>query len=224
VSFKVKARLRVLTGLFIESTLSSTVNFFFELSPKRSPMSFRSLARLIGVVFATISAAACSGQSPVTPDAAPSASTANAGSGALDAAPGAAAGTYDLLFVQNGLEVPTLPAGRGSELTLKAHVTTAATGALATSGTVTFEYCGYRGRANDITNPDEAPLSECLSGAASWKRLGSARVAMGDAFYVFGIVQYPRTVGFRFRYNGGRSGVADGGIVGEDFTWSEPTP
>jgi hypothetical protein len=101
-------------------------------------MSLRSLARIIGVVFATISAAACSGQSPVTPDAAPSASTVNAGSGATDAAPGSVAGSYDLLFFENGQEVSTLPAGSGKELTLKAHVTTA-TGVLATSGTVTFE-------------------------------------------------------------------------------------
>jgi hypothetical protein len=185
-------------------------------------MSLRSLARIIGVVFATISAAACSGQSPVTPDAAPSASTANAGSGATDAAPGAVAGSYDLLFFENGQEVSTLPAGSGKELTLKAHVTTA-TGVLATSGTVSFEYCGYKGRANDITNPDEAPLSECLSGAASWKRLGSARVATGDAFYNFGTVRYPRTVGFRFHYNGGRSGIAAGETLGEDFTWYDPT-
>ena len=88
---------------------------------------------------------------------------------------------------------------------------------------MTFEYCGYKGRANDITNPDEAPLSECLSGAATWKRLGTARVESGDAFYVFGGVRYPRTVGFRFRYEGRRSGIADGGTLGEDFTWYDPT-
>jgi hypothetical protein len=78
-------------------------------------MSLRSLARIIGVVFATISAAACSGQSPVTPDAAPSASTVNAGSGATDAAPGAVAGSYDLLFFEpSGISVgidPTLRNG-----------------------------------------------------------------------------------------------------------------
>jgi hypothetical protein len=186
-------------------------------------MSLRSLARLIGLVFATISATACSGQSPVTPDAAPSASTANAGSGASDAARSAVPGTYDLVFIQNGQEVSTLSAGQGSELTLKAHVTTPA-GVPATSGTATFEYCGYKGRANDITAPDEAPVSECLSGAASWKRLARSSVTSGDAFYVFGVVRYPRTVGFRFRYDGARSGIADGGTLGEDFTWFEPTP
>jgi hypothetical protein len=186
-------------------------------------MSLRSLARVIVVGFATISAAACSGESPVTPDATPSASTTNAGSGASDAAPGAVAGTYDLLFVEGGQEVSTLPAGAGSELTLKAHVTTAATGDLATGGTVTFEYCGYKGRANDITNPDEAPLSDCLSGVASWKRLGTVPVESGDALLAFGTVQFPLTVGFRLRYDGRRSGIADGVTVGE-FTWYDPAP
>ena len=78
---------------------------------------------------------------------------------------------------------------------------------------VLSEPADIKGRANDITNPDEAPLSECLSGAACWKRLGTARVESGDASYVFGTVQSARTVGFRFRYEGRRSGD------GEDFTW-----
>lgn len=181
-------------------------------------MSLHRLAPLMIAVLGSVSAAGCSGQqSPVAPDVARSAAAANFASGGSDAAPSAVAGEYDLRFVQGGQEVTTLQAGGDSELTLRAHVT--ADDALAQSGEVTFEYCAYKGRPNDVTQANEAPLAECESGAASWKRLGTARVVNGDAEYVFGTVQIPRTVGFRFRYAGRRSGIANGVSAPEDFTW-----
>ena len=178
-------------------------------------MPHRNLAGPGFAVIAAIAAAACSAEPPAAPSA-----TADVDR-LMSAQVSAAAGSYQLSFLTNGLvPVSTLPVG-GGQLILKAHVAAAATGLPATDGTATFEYCSLKKRPpNDITRADEAPLEACASGDASWARLGSVGVnASGDAYLNFGIVRIPRTVGFRFRYAGQRGGIASGVSAPANFTW-----
>ena len=178
-------------------------------------MSHRNLASLGFAVIAAIAAVACSVERPAAPYATVDVDL------PVSARASAAAGSYQLSFVTNGLQpVSTLPVS-GGELILKAHVADAATGLPATGGTVAFEYCSLKRRPpNDITRADEAPLEACASGDASWARLGSMGVnTSGDAYLNFGIVRVPRTVGFRFRYAGQRGGLASGSSAPANFTW-----
>ena len=130
-------------------------------------------------------------------------------------------GTYELRFLDNSLQsVTTLPVG-GPELVLGAHVESAA-GDPAAGGTVSFEYCSLKKRPpNDITRADEAPREACRTGSATWARLANVPVnTSGDAFITFGVVQIPRTVGFRFRYAPQRNGTIAGGTSPDsNFIW-----
>jgi len=142
-------------------------------------------------------------------------------------------GTYQLSFfiISNGqlVSVSSLPActsgGVCEELIPGAHVEEQSSGLPAQGGTVTFQYCSYKGLPpNDITRADEAPTAACESGLATWKdlRQRSKVNESGDAFGFFGIVLIPRTVGFRFRYTGQGSGIANGVSLPRDFTWTVP--
>ena len=113
-------------------------------------------------------------------------------------------------------------------MVLRADVS--AGGIAATQGTVIFEYCSYKkGPANDITRADEAPKEACEDGStASWARLQSVSIADGvscwalrggSACALFGSVRIPRTVGFRYRFSGQRSGIAGGTSEALNFTW-----
>jgi hypothetical protein len=129
-------------------------------------------------------------------------------------------GIYELSFVDTSLQpVTTLVVGT-QELELAAHVTNGS-GAPAQGGAVRFQYCSYKGLPPyDITRADEAPLAACESGEAIWKNLVTVPVnASGYAYMDFGIVQIPRTVGFRFIYVSQGSGIANGTSLPEDFTW-----
>jgi hypothetical protein len=132
----------------------------------------------------------------------------------------AVAGSYELSFLKNGQEVLSLPVGAGSEVLLKAHIDDTF-GNPATDGNVTFQYCSYKGLPpNDITRADEAPSAACADGSATWKNLVTTTVdASGNAYMNFGIVQIPRTVGFRFKYMGKGTGIANGVSDPKDFTW-----
>jgi len=143
----------------------------------------------------------------------------------------AASGVYDLSFrvFRNGVFEPvsSLPV-LSAEMILMAHVEDAS-GNPAQSGTVTFEYCSYKGRPpGDIDNPDEAPKEACDAGTATWDRLGRASIGTclghqlpGTACAFFGVVRIPRDVGFRFKYAGPRRGGVDSGMSDElDFTWT----
>ena len=133
-----------------------------------------------------------------------------------------------MAFVDRTLqEVTSLPV-LTAELILKASVTSS-TGSAAQAGTVTFEYCSYKGGPpNDITRADEAPKEACEQGTASWARLTSVSVSPGmcpglepgSACMNFGIVRLPRDVGFRFRYASQRSGIASGTSQSKNFTWT----
>jgi len=168
--------------------------------------------RLVGLIIPVVAGAAmvaCSGQSPVGLEAV------EAPRSAVQALPG----TYTLSFVSSaGRTVTSLPIG--SEVRLKAEVRDAF-GAPAQSGRVTFEYCSLKGLPpNDITRADEAPKEACESGVAKWAHLIGVRVTTsGIPLVDFGVVQIPRTVGFRIRYTGGlASGIASGG-ASANFTW-----
>jgi hypothetical protein len=131
---------------------------------------------------------------------------------------------YDLSFYNTSLQPVATLAACGptpcSELVLGAHVESA-TGTAAQSGSVTFQYCSYRGfPPNDITRADEAPSSACADGSATWKNLRSVTVNVsGNAFMDFGIVHIPRTIGFRFKFSGRGSGIESGMSQPRDFTW-----
>ena len=180
---------------------------------------------LVPIVLGLFAFAGCSSPSPLAPTAAPG------GPGELSAKPPAAApGVYTLTFIASVdgtlQEVTSLPV-QTAELILKASVTSS-TGSAAQAGTVTFEYCSYKGRpANDITRADEAPKEACEQGTASWARLRSLSplpecpaLEPGYACLGFGEVQIPRDVGFRFRYASQGSGIASGTSPAKNFTWT----
>jgi hypothetical protein len=183
------------------------------------------MSRLIVTLLAATSFAACSSQSPVTP------SPSSAAAGDLSARGSQATpGVYDLSFNvwSNGTyqEVSSLPVS-SQELILKAYVTDSS-GLPAQKGSVTFEYCSYKGGPpNDIARADEAPKEACEQGTASWARLTSISVTAGRcptlgtgyACMNFGIVRIPRDVGFRIRYEPQGSGIAGGMTQPENFTW-----
>ena len=188
-------------------------------------LNFVAIRKLTVVLLTAASAAACSGESPVVP------SPPSAGGDLSAKASEAVPGVYELTFNDfNGAvyqEVSSLPVG-GAELTLKAHVTDSL-GSPAQKGSVTFEYCSYKGGPpNDIERADEAPKEACLTGTARWARLTSVSVSEGScptlgtgyACMNFGFVRIPRVVGFRMRYDPQRSGIAAATTVPENFTWT----
>jgi hypothetical protein len=185
-------------------------------------MPYRNLVSVSFVIFATIPFIACAGSSRVALSATPKV----AGSAGQQAQ--GVPGSYELFFLArvNGVlqEVSSLHVDDG-ELILKAHVADSS-GQPAQSGRVTFEYCSFKGLPpSDINRPDEAPSVACEDASvASWDRLGGSPVDdAGDAFFVFGAVHIPRTVGFRFRYTGQGSGISSTTIDPVDFTW-DPAP
>jgi len=182
----------------------------------------------VPIVLAVCALAGCSNPSPVAP--APAAAA--GGVDELNAKPPATAtGAYTLTFVArvSGTlqEVTSLPV-QTAALILKASVTSS-TGSAAQAGTVTFEYCSYKGGPpNDISRADEAPKEACEQGTASWARLTSLSVypglcpALGPGYacLTFGVVRLPRDVGFRFRYASQGSGIASGTSQSKNFTWT----
>jgi hypothetical protein len=184
-------------------------------------MPRRKLACLIVAVLVAGAFVACSDQSPVAPGATPD----GVGNPSLLSQP--APGSYDISFFTSGtgglVPVNSLPVCTVAcpELILGAHVEDAA-GDPAQGGAVIFQYCSLKGLPpNDIERADEAPSAACASGLGTWANLGSAVpvTASGDAYLDFGFVVIPRTVGFRFRYLGQGSGIANGTSAPEDFTW-----
>jgi hypothetical protein len=191
-------------------------------------MSHRVLAVfIIGVL--GLASSGCSGQSPLEPSASP------AGAASPDVvAAQAVLGSYELSFhVFRGgiLEPVSNLAVRSEELILMAQVEDSA-GVPAQAGAATFEYCSFKGLPpDDITRPDEAPKEACDAGLARWARLTTVKLdagtcpgfGAGSACMNFGIVQIPRTVGFRFRYTGQGSGIASGVSAEINFTWTPAT-
>src|SRR5687767_9861337 len=188
---------------------------------------------ILSIAVLTFVSVGCSTSSPVSPSVtndAPFSASPSTPSRTLDtlstpasAAPGVA-GSYDLSFFSDGQEVTTLPVCQPStcpELDLRAHVE--GSSGPAQRGTVTFQYCSDKGGPrNDISRPDEAPKSACeIDGTARWVSLLSLKVDVnGNASMTFGYVTIPRTIGFRIRYSPQGGGIASGGSLPEDFTWT----
>ena len=177
-------------------------------------MKTRTHANVIFALFTTAATLACSEISPVGPSSAPDAGReANVVAQTVQ-------GCYGLSFLSSSLQpVSTLVVLQ--ELVLKAHVDNCS-GIAAQRGSVTFQYCSLKGGPpNDITPPDEAPMAACATGQGSWARLTTVPVnASGDALMNFGFVRIPRTIGFRFKYQSQRSGIASGDSNPADFTWT----
>ena len=126
-----------------------------------------------------------------------------------------AVGTYEVTFhiqgfyaIGSGVE----SAAVGTELGVRANVR-GSDGELATAGSVTFERCELR------RNP--APAAECTSGQGTWRRFIS--VQMDPSGYPpivhGGTCSSPTVIGFRFRYDGKRAGIANGVSAPRDFAW-----
>jgi hypothetical protein len=174
--------------------------------------------RLSIALAGTFAVAACSPDSAVRPTSSvvvPDAGVMLAKGGTLPIVP-----TYTLTFQDNSRQTVTSLVV-GSELVLEAHVEDAS-GNLATSGPVTFQYCSLKGGApNQISRPDEAPSSACADGTASWANLLMARTLdqFGEVAMNFGYVTIPRTIGFRFKYSARGSSFITGTSAPQDFTW-----
>lgn len=176
--------------------------------------------RLMCLVGGALTLAACSSSSPVGPSSAAGPAEL-ASSSAHAGGTGGVAGIYELSFLDTrGNVVTTLPV-LTEELVLKAHVADLL-GNPAQGGSVTFQYCSYRGLPpNDITRADEAPMEACATGTASWRNLLSSPVdQFGNPGMNFGFVRIPRTVGFRFTFKKGSSNVASDIGGPADFVWT----
>ena len=171
------------------------------------------MRRMVGTVFCVL-AVACSRDLPSAPS--PAALTDDAA-----ARPGTLLGEYVLSFVDDAHQpVAQLPVC-GPSLVLQAHVKAVGAGTPAQAGTVLFEYCSFGGVPNDLTRPDEAPSSVCVSGEGRWRRLGTQGVdGSGNAYWSFGVVQIPRTVGFRFSFQQKSGDIVSGDSEPADFTWA----
>jgi hypothetical protein len=182
------------------------------------------IAGLVVAVLATAALVACSDQPPAAPSApgaVPSSATPE-GSGGLIAQ--AVEGSYTLnLANTTGQIVSTLPTtGPGAELLLWAQVRDSS-GGLAPGGAVIFEVC-RRGGGTSTWRPS----AECDSGVASWRHVSTRKVVEGclpfapepgNACITFGFMPNPITIGFRYRYIGQGTGIANGVSPSKDMTW-----
>lgn len=167
---------------------------------------------------AIVSAAACSGQSPVAPGAINGAgltvdATARRPTGGGTGS--TTSGIYEIAFLKEvrgvlGLQpVVDNTLNVGEFLVLMEQVKDAS-GAPAQDGRVTYEYC-------DVGNV-KVQSSECASGRGRWKRLWTMDVDPVGSRFGFGTCSTPRVIGFRLRYSGGSS-IADGVSAPKDVTW-----
>lgn len=179
-------------------------------------MSCLTLARTVAILLGAGAFAACADPSSLSPD------IVRTPGGALLAR--AAAGSYELDFFRDGSsgleKVSSLPV-QTDELILGALVKDAG-GSPARSGSVTFQYCSLKGLPpGDINRADEAPLQACADGSGKWALLGTVPVdSTGNAYLDFGIVQIPRTVGFRCHFSGKGTLIASGNCQPKDFLWT----
>jgi hypothetical protein len=168
-------------------------------------MSHRTLALIVALVAGAVS--------PIAPAAQPT------------------PGTYELSFLRSDGQ-PINPDSTlfvGEELVLQAHVTD---GSLvdAQSGAVTFQYCSRQG-GRSLLQTDPAPSSACdIDGTGHWIFITTFKVDAGTcpglgtgyACVNFGAIGSPRTVGFRYRFTGQGSGIANATSEARDVSWVTP--
>ena len=165
--------------------------------PRHKPAAF------VCCVLAAAVFVGCSDQSPVSP------SSVTNGVQDLASLAQPVPGTYDLTLVPSN-----------GELILRAHVFTASGDAQ--GGRVIFQICELTGGASLQKVP--LPSSECASGGSgNWVNFGTIgmgtcpTLGSGYACLDFGTAPAIATVGFRFRYVGQGSGIANGVSGPEDF-------
>jgi hypothetical protein len=135
-------------------------------------------------------------------------------------------GNYVISFLSNGAPISsTLPVGE--ELVLKAHVTDSSN-VDAQLGAVAFQVCSRKG-GRSLIKLDPGPSSDCdVDGTGTWVHLYTAKVNAGlcpeeegPGFVCvnWGFISSPRTIGFRFRYTGQGSGIANGISQPKDASW-----
>ena len=121
-------------------------------------------------------------------------------------------GLYELSFDTTGpvpLTNNRLPVGQ--ELVLKAHVEDSSRNP-AKRGSVIFQDC-------EVMN-HPAPFEKCNSGSGTWSFISTMSVnTNGNAEVDYGFISIPDTIGFRFRYLGQGSGIANGASAPGDVTW-----
>src|SRR5258708_5100377 len=94
---------------------------------------------------------------------------------------------------------------------LKAHVQDHS-GKPAQRGEVIFQDC-------EVKN-SPGPSAACDSGSGVWAHVFQMSVdASGNALVDYGFISIPETIGFRFRYIGQGSGIANGASKPGDVTW-----
>jgi hypothetical protein len=188
-------------------------------------MPQRNITGLVVALVAAAALVACSRQLPAAPSVAgrvPSSAT-FLDTGTLN--PQAVAGSYTLnLANTKGEIVETLTLGTlYSELLLWAQVRDSS-GVLATGGAVIFQACRRGGTDYTVWRPS----AECASGQANWVHLATVSVEegcppfapeVGNACRIFGTMPAPTTIGFRYRYIGQGSGIANGESASQDMTW-----
>jgi len=135
-------------------------------------------------------------------------------------------GTYELSFCPGSILYVNQ-----AELLLHAYVADSS-GSPALSGSVIFQVCT---RGGDF-HQDPQPSSACdIDNTANWQTLqapvkvnvagtpfcGSVclPVGPGNACGFWGVVSNPRTIGFRFKYLGQGSGIANRTSEAKDVTW-----
>jgi hypothetical protein len=161
----------------------------------------RHLARFVFAVLPAFAFVACADQSPVGPDG-------TSESQQYDPALAQPVeGTYTMSF---------LPTGSGLGVILVAYVADAS--GPAESGTAIFQYCALHG--------DPAPSADCDTGSGNWVPWGRAGIlpppsqSVGFAFLTYDLAPTAgTTIGFRFRYTGQGSGIANGVSAPADHTF-----
>jgi hypothetical protein len=99
----------------------------------------------------------------------------------------------------------------GTPLLLRAHVTDSS-GNLAPSGREIFQDC--------LLNGVPAPSLHCDSGTGVWSNIQTEHFrSPGDIIIGYGRPSTPQTIGFRFRYFGQASRIANGISNSMDVSW-----
>jgi hypothetical protein len=164
-------------------------------------MTYNTVSRLVARVVPAATLIACSAPSPVAP-----LSRDHVDDAIQLSQP--APGQYDLEFSWSG-----------TQLTVIGHVRDAGNAAPG-GGTVSLQYCSYGQPTNDITQPDEAPVSACADHTGHWVTLARGGLdSFGDFTLPFGPVTVVTVIGFRLVYVGQGSGVQNGSVA-ED--WYRP--
>ena len=172
---------------------------------------------LSGLLLATVIAVGCA-QSPTAPTT--GASNAPETNAAKPGSPSLTPGFYQMLFLHNGVEVTTLPAGPGSNILVRVHVEDS-NHVNAGDGSVLFEICRWKGVSPTTgTRQGAAPSARCADGSARWVKHTEVSVnpVNGNAVTGIDFVSVACVMGWRATYRNSRT-IASSVLGPVDFTW-----